>query len=220
MTVSPTRPGPGPVRRSRARAGLVRLATAGAAALAVIGVLAFGFRGGPAPAPEAGTPAGWPTASVQLPGAGTPAAGFNPTDVAWLQLMIPMNERMLRLLDLAPAQAADPAVRALAARIATGHRAELTELRAALRRSGTPEVDVHAGHDMPGMVPLAELAAARTTRGAAFDELVRTGLRAHLAQSVLVARGERTAGAEPGVKALAAGFETSRGAELARLPQG
>ena len=132
--------------------------------------------------------------------------------------MIPMNERMLRLLDLAPARSADPAVRALAARVAAGHRAELAELRAALRRSKTPEVDVHAGHDMPGMVPVATLAAAPRLGSTAFDELVRSGLRAHLTQSVAVARSEQTSGRHPTVRALAATLETTRTTELSRLP--
>lgn len=137
--------------------------------------------------------------------------------MAWLQLMIPLDERILALLDLAPQRAADPAVRALAGRLATGCRAELVRLRVQLRRTGVPEVDVHAGHDMPGMIRLADLAAARAARGPAFDRAVRAAVRAHLDQGVLVSRGERSAGADPGTRALAAEVLRSRTAELSRL---
>ena len=179
-----------------------RVVRALAAVLGVLGVLAFALRGGPDPEPVPPVP----------------AAVANPTDVAWLQLMIPMNDRMLALLDLAPDRAADPGLRALAARVAAGHRAELPRLRALLAGAGVPELPLHAGHDMPGMVPAAELAAAAGARGTAFDRVLLTGLRAHLAQSVRIARGERTAGADPGTRALAAELETTRGGELARLP--
>jgi uncharacterized protein (DUF305 family) len=181
-----------------------RLAAGGLAAVVVLGILGFAARDpGPAPA--------------SAPAAVAPVA-FNPTDVAWVQLMIPMDERLLRLLALAPDRSADPELRALADRLATAHRAEVVRLRALLRRSGVPEVDVHAGHDMPGMVPLAELARAATVRGAAFDRIVVTGLRAHLAQSAKVARSEQAAGAEPATRTLAAESESGRAAELARLP--
>jgi uncharacterized protein (DUF305 family) len=131
--------------------------------------------------------------------------------------MIPMIERTLPMLDLAERQAADPAVGRLASSLAIAHRAELarlTELRQAARLS---DVNVHEGHDMPGMVTAAELDAMRSADGKAFDGLFLRCLRDHLDQSMLVTRGERGSGADPRALALAADLERSRTTQLARL---
>ncbi|MER6169752.1 DUF305 domain-containing protein [Streptosporangium sp. NPDC001681] len=145
--------------------------------------------------------------------AATPAAGFNTTDTAWLQLMIPMDERTLPLLDLGAERGHDPAVRRLAARIRKAHLAELERLREMLGRTGLPATNVHEGHDMPGMVTAADLAALRKATGPAFDRLFADRLREHLDQSAAVARSEQTAGADEGTRALAAAVERARAAQ-------
>ncbi|WP_433236286.1 DUF305 domain-containing protein [Streptosporangium sp. CA-135522] len=146
--------------------------------------------------------------------AATASGGFNTTDTAWLQLMIPMNERVLPLLDLGAERGHDPAVRRLAARARNDHLTELERLRVMLTRTGLPPTNVHAGHDMPGMVTAADLTALRATGGAAFDRLFLDRLREHLQQSAMVSRSEQTAGADDDTRALAAAVERSRGAQL------
>ncbi|MFI6451580.1 DUF305 domain-containing protein [Streptosporangium amethystogenes] len=145
--------------------------------------------------------------------AAAPAAGFNTTDTAWLQLMIPMDERTLPLLDLGAERGHDPAVRRLAARIRKTHLAELERLRETLGRTGLPATNVHEGHDMPGMATAADLAALRKATGPAFDRLFADRLREHLDQSAAVARSEQTAGADEGTRALAAAVERARAAQ-------
>src|SRR5262245_30007323 len=54
---------------------------------------------------------------------GTFNASFNATDVAWLQLMIPMTEQAVRLLDLAPDKAADPRITRLSRSLSADYRA-------------------------------------------------------------------------------------------------
>lgn len=58
------------------------------------------------------------------PGSGPAGSAYTPTDVAWLQLTIAMDRRVLVLLDLAPGRAGDPAVRALAAEVSRARTAE------------------------------------------------------------------------------------------------
>lgn len=87
-------------------------------------------------------------------------APATPTDVGWVQLMTPMNQQAVKLLTLAAERAAEPRVRAFAVRLRTGHEAELNRLRPLLTRMGLPLTDVHAGHDMPGMVTEQDLEAA------------------------------------------------------------
>ncbi len=166
------------------------------------------------------------------------SGSVNPTDVAWLQLMIPMDERVLPLLDLGASRGHAPAVGQLAGRLRAAHVAELARLRAALHATGgqpatgllatdlpttglpatgLPADNPHAGHDMPGMITAAELARLRTAEGPAFDTLFNGHLRAHLRQSRSVTRSEQISGADPGIKALAAAIERTRTTQLSAL---
>ncbi|KAB8189186.1 DUF305 domain-containing protein [Nonomuraea phyllanthi] len=146
-----------------------------------------------------------------------PSGSVNPTDLAWLQLMIPMDERVLPLLDLGASRGHAPAVRRLARRLRTTYVVELAHLRAALHTTGLPADNPHAGHDMPGMVTAVELTRLRTAEGPAFDTLFTGHLRAHLSQSQSVTRSEQVSGADPGVKALAAAVERARANQLSAL---
>ncbi|WP_249713863.1 DUF305 domain-containing protein [Rhizomonospora bruguierae] len=159
------------------------------------------------------------------PAVASPAAAgaFGATDVAWLQLMIPMDEQALALLDLVPSRTTDRAAAEVAARIGAGHRAELADLRALRDRAGLPDTNVHAGHDLPGMVTPAELAEIGRHRGSAFVTRFTSTLLEHLDQGVLVCAGERDAGTDPATKALAAAAQNRRRADLdllAGLPGG
>lgn len=155
-----------------------------------------------------------PPASTPVP---TAEQAFNPTDLAWVELMVPMDEQLLRVLGLATRQAADPAVRKLAAQVSAGHRAELAQLVALRTEGGAPTTNLHEGHDMPGMMTEPEIVALSKTRGADFDRIFEKNLKEHLDQSIVVARGIATAGKEPAVKKLAASIETSRATQLKQL---
>ncbi len=57
---------------------------------------------------------------------------FNPTDVAWIQLEIPMTESVLALTDLAPQRTQNPSLLALASQVAADQRQQLAGLRGLL----------------------------------------------------------------------------------------
>ncbi|MER5323338.1 DUF305 domain-containing protein [Streptosporangium roseum] len=197
----------------------MKAATIGAPVLAALTVLLVArcAAAGPAAHPAAAhLPPPAARETISAPARTTPGA-FNATDVAWLQLMIPMTEQMLRLLELVPEQTSNPRVTRLAARLGAGHRAELPRLRELLGRSGAPGVNVHEGHDMPGMVTAGDLRVLGRTTGAAFDRLLVEHIREHLEQGILVSRGEQGSGAEQAVRALAAVVERTRAAQLALL---
>jgi uncharacterized protein (DUF305 family) len=168
-------------------------------------------------APPAGQAHHAPASSTLVAQPGT-SGQLNPTDLAWLQLMIPMDERVLPLLDLGAAQGHSLAIRRLARQLRDAHVAELTRLRETLRLSGLPADNPHTGHDMPGMIIAAELTRLRAAEGAAFDALFTGHLDAHLRQSLSVTRSEQISGADPGVKALAAAIERTRTTQLSALP--
>ncbi|MEV5716644.1 DUF305 domain-containing protein [Amycolatopsis mediterranei] len=141
---------------------------------------------------------------------------FNPTDVAWLQLVVPMTENALTAARLAPEHTASAAVRS-AAEICSGSQERLlTRLRAVRDRAGLPAGDVHSGHRMPGMVTAADLIALRGDRGAGFDRRLVALLRAHAAQLVVLARGEQASGADAETRELAreVGAEGTRESEV------
>jgi uncharacterized protein (DUF305 family) len=159
-------------------------------------------------------------ASPALPPAQTVAAtdpAFNPTDLAWIELMVPMDEQLLQVLAMASKQSPTPAVRTLAAAISTGHQAELKQLIALRTRAKAPTANQHEGHDMPGMMTEPEVVALSNATGTAFDQLFKKNLKEHLTQSIIVARSIRTAGQEPAVKTLAASIERSRATQLTQL---
>lgn len=143
------------------------------------------------------------TGPAPTAGPASPSSAFNPTDVAWLQLVVPMTENALTAARLAPSRAASPAVRAAAESVAAPEEKLLVRLKAARDRAGLPAADVHSGHRMPGMVTAADLVALRTGGGAEFDRRLIALLRAHAAQLVVLAKGEQTSGADAETKRLA-----------------
>ncbi|MFQ6853229.1 DUF305 domain-containing protein [Streptomyces sp. 35M1] len=195
-----------------------------AAALVLLGALALGGAAGcstaadsvprtPQEQAQEPSPTGTPTPTPTSASASASTA----TDVGWVQLMTPMNQQAAKLLTLAAARAAEPRVRDFAVRLRTGQEAELDRLRALLTRMGLPGTDVHAGHDMPGMVTVRDLEAARAAEGPAFDRLVLLQIRDHLRQSAQVSRSEITSGRRADARELAAALVTARQASLAEL---
>ncbi|MCD9901311.1 DUF305 domain-containing protein [Streptomyces sp. MT29] len=162
-------------------------------------------------------PAPRPSAVCNTAPAPSASASGTPTDAAWVQLMTPMNEKAVALLTLAADRATEPRVRAFATRLRGDQEAELGRLRPLLARMRLPDTDVHAGHDMPGMVTGSDLAAAEAAEGAAFDRLFLTRIRDHLRHSTQVSRSEISAGARADAKRLAAALVTARQAALTEL---
>ncbi|MGW6443407.1 DUF305 domain-containing protein [Lentzea sp. NPDC055074] len=151
--------------------------------------------------------AGCATAPAPPP---APVSPFNATDTAWVQLMIPMNEQLLPALDAAP-----PALAEFAAALRTSHTAELVHLRQLRDRAGLPDTNLHAGHQMPGLVSEADLLAIRTDPSSLAKKL-----HEHLDQTAELARSEQESGTDAATKEFAASVESSRRDQLSRLGQG
>ncbi|WP_157522297.1 DUF305 domain-containing protein [Herbidospora cretacea] len=142
---------------------------------------------------------------------------FNPTDVAWIQLEIPMTESVLALADLAPQRTQNASVLALASQVAAKEKQQLAGLRGLLSEAGLPPTNVHEGHDMPGMVTKSDLLIAQRLNGGPFDKLFRKHLTDFLTQSLLVAKGEQTSGANEATKQYAHDLAAARSTTLADL---
>ncbi|RKR91046.1 uncharacterized protein (DUF305 family) [Micromonospora pisi] len=194
----------------------------GALPLALLAVLVAGCAdsGGKPAAGSGGGGSAAPSVTVSpsgTTGAAGAAGAFNPTDVAWTQLMIALDEKTLLLTDLTPKQTSNPGVRELADQVGKGHRGELTGLRDLLRQAGVAESNEHEGHDMPGMVTADDLRALNDASGPAFDQLFVTNMRDHLEQTVRLARAVKKSGSEPHIRALATQIEQTRTTQLDQL---
>jgi uncharacterized protein (DUF305 family) len=159
--------------------------------------------------------------------AATPPQGGGPspsimvavtTDVAWTQLVIALDERIITVLDLTPTRSRDAGVIALSADIAAQHRSEIEQLRGNLLAMGATDDNPHAEHEMPGMVTAATFTELKQANGSGFDQLLAASLRAHLTQCVSLAQSELKAGTHAATLALAAQVQTSRQRDLSRLP--
>ncbi|MGW0215568.1 DUF305 domain-containing protein [Micromonospora chokoriensis] len=158
---------------------------------------------------SAASPAAAPTVPVVL----------NGTDDAFIQLLIPMNEGALALIDHLDTRrsGADPSLLALLGDLRQAHQAELRDLRGILAAGNVPELNIHEGHQMPGMVTAASLDELRAAPDAEVPSRAAALLRAHLTQTVVLCRGEQTAGGSPELKALAGRIQQARATELSAL---
>ncbi|WBB73651.1 DUF305 domain-containing protein [Micromonospora sp. WMMD1128] len=152
---------------------------------------------------------------------GAPAAPvtLSGTDDAFIQLLLPMDDGVLALIDHLDTRRSttDPALRTVLGDVRTAHRAEVVELRGLLAAGNVPERNIHEGHQMPGMVTDERLADLRAAPDAEVPSRAVGLLRAHLEQTVVLCQGERTAGGSPQVKELAGRIQVTRAAELSAL---
>ncbi|WP_369192250.1 DUF305 domain-containing protein [Streptomyces sp. R08] len=157
------------------------------------------------------------TTSTPPKASAMPTESFSSTDIAWIQLMIPMAERAQQLTDLAPSHAASPELAELAATAGARLHEDQTRLRELLKLAGVPDSNPHEGHNMPGMVSLPTLEKAGAATGKVFDQILADALRAHLNQSTLLCAGERSEGHAGAVKKFAASLARNTTAQVARL---
>ena len=169
---------------------------------------------------QVGDRAGGPAAPQQPPATtatSATTATLSLTDIAFIELMISMNESALPLLDLLASDAHRSTLADAAATLSNTYRAELPRLRAAQSAGGAVEQGLHDGHDMPGFVTDAQLAAVRARVGSELDTVAREMLCGHLNQSLLVTNGELRAGSDPATRAVATQMVAPRTDQLAAL---
>ncbi|MET7424534.1 hypothetical protein [Dactylosporangium sp. NPDC005555] len=143
---------------------------------------------------------------------------LNPTDIAYLQLMISLDTSAAQLFDLIVA-GGDPVLTPIARTAADGHKTELAALRKALTDGGAVEdSSIHAGHDLPGMVVDADMAAIRALPVAQQPAKIAEVLRDHLTGTTALCGSEAKNGSDPATKATAEQVLAAHGALLAQLP--
>ncbi|MEV4623018.1 DUF305 domain-containing protein [Asanoa sp. NPDC049573] len=157
-----------------------------------------------------------PDRAGMAPAPGPSSTGPNTTDIAWLQLLIAMNERLLPVLDLVPPRSGDPAVQLFASVTRRARAAELDSLRGLAAGVTLPSDNPHLQHEMPGMPTAAQTAALTGATGKKFDREFAAVVIAHLDQTSRLCTGEQNAGADPAFRSLAEAIARSVGEERAR----
>jgi uncharacterized protein (DUF305 family) len=155
------------------------------------------------------------TAPTAQPVPSGPPGAFGATEQAFVQLEVATDDQAVKLLDLGAKRAASPRLRAFAATVAADRRTELAELRGLLDAASVPVLNIHQGHDMPGMTTEAELTGLSATSDfdATFVELVE----AHLAESERVAKSAVRAVTNAPTKDLATRMVSERASALEQL---
>jgi uncharacterized protein (DUF305 family) len=180
---------------------LALLAVCGLLLIAQCGAAGGSSSGGPAPAARGG-------------------AGFNATDVMFLQMMLPHQEQGVKLARLAKRHPVRPEVATLAAAIETTEIAEARQMQERLRGWRRPlraNPGEHAAHGGMPQTTDAELAALAEAPPDRFERDFLNLLIAHQDDAVQMARLETGQGEDAWTKRLAQRVAKSRSAEIDQM---
>lgn len=170
------------------------------------------------------TSAGPAASRSQAPGAAAVSAEHNEADLAFVRDMSPHHEGALAMAELASTRAADPAVKALATRIAGAQGPEMERMSDMARAWDAELGGAHSGHSMSGGSSMSmdrerDTAALEPLSGTAFDREFLTRMIAHHEGALPMARAVVEAGENPQAERLAQDVLTSQAAEIAEMKQ-
>jgi len=155
------------------------------------------------------------------------SAGFNATDVAFAQGMIPHHAQAIEMADMVDGRTTNPDVVALATQIRGAQGPEIQTMTGWLNSWGQPipSTDGHGGHDMSGMESMmmsgmmskADMDRLMKSKGSAFDRMWIEMMILHHEGAVEMARSELATGKDPAVKRLAQAVIDGQTAEIATM---
>ncbi|UJW28236.1 DUF305 domain-containing protein [Saccharothrix sp. AJ9571] len=151
-----------------------------------------------------------------------PATGAgNESDIRFSQQMIPHHQQTLEIAALAEQRGTMPLVKETAQEISATEAAEIEQMAGWLRSWNVeiPAGGSHAGHTMPGMLTLQDIAALENAKGAEFDQMWLTTLAKHLREGIAMAKNVQLTGAHPETKALAQKIVEGQEAKIAEITQ-
>ncbi|MEX5712155.1 DUF305 domain-containing protein [Parafrankia soli] len=144
-------------------------------------------------------------------------SAHNNADVMFAQMMIPHHQQAVKMAELAPDRAADPAVLALAQQIGTAQAPEIETMTGWLAAwgepTGMPGAGGHGTDDM-GMMSEGDLTALQTASGPNFDRMFLEMMIRHHGGAIAMARTEQRDGQFPDAVALARTIESTQTTEV------
>ncbi len=192
--------------------------------VSTVAVLVLGAGCGSAadPGPAVVVPGGPGEQARVLPGAEaaerrTPVP-VSPADVEFVTQMIPHHRQAMEMASLAPDRAADPRIKAVAARIDAVQGPEIAVLEAWLARQDR-YLDGHHGasHAMPGMATPTELDALAASTGPAFDRLFVDLMTAHHEGAIAMSQDLGLSGTDITAGEIARDVAVTQRAEIERM---
>lgn len=111
--------------------------------------------------------------SMDMP-ATTTGSNFSSTDLMFAEMMIPHHQQALVMSEFALTRSTNPEVLALAKEISAAQEPEIEQMK-----SWGATGEMHAGHQMDGMLSDDELAALEAASGVEFDRLFLEGMIKH-----------------------------------------
>lgn len=144
---------------------------------------------------------------------------YNDADAAFIKDMTPHHSSAVAMARLAPTQAADAQVKAIAARIMAAQEPEIARMKS-MSEAWKVDMGAAGGHDMGSMGSGAgsdDEAVLKRLQGAAFDKEFLTRMIAHHSSAVDMAQVELDKGKNPQAKELAGQIIKAQQAEIAEM---
>ena len=157
-----------------------------------------------------------------------PESGFNHSDIAFMQMMVPHHAQALDMAELAAERAVDRGVRRIAARVRAAQGPEIVMMSTWLadrsldvpQRDDDPREFDHGshGHDpMMGMLTERQMEQLAAARGERFDRLFLRGMIGHHRGALDMATTAGTSGENVTVAELAGDIGATQLAEISRM---
>jgi uncharacterized protein (DUF305 family) len=146
-------------------------------------------------------------------------------DIRFVQMMIPHHEQALEMAALAPGQAANAKVKALADRIDAAQTAEISSMQSWLRQNARrAQGGHHGGHgsgkapmQMPGMATPQQMAQLKAATGTNFDRLFLNLMITHHQGALTMAKEELDKGTDVIIREMAQEVAITQTAEINRM---
>ncbi len=157
--------------------------------------------------------------------AASAAATFTQADVTFAESMIPHHQQAVKMAAMAEAQASNPEVKELAAKIKTAQQPEIDTMNGWLTVWGRPAPSASMGSEMsgmdhgsmPGMMSDSDMTTLMDAKGAAFDKQFLTMMISHHEGAIEMAEQETAQGSNADAKALAEKIVTDQQAEITTM---
>lgn len=140
---------------------------------------------------------------------------FSPSEIMFLQMMIPHHEQAVTISAMAENQTKNAAILDLAARISAAQQPEIDQMKKLLTDAGLP---ILMDHDMGmnGMIPQSELDKLSQVQDAAFDKLFLAAMILHH-QGAIEMTSSVLDSSNPEIKLLAETITKTQSAEIAEM---
>jgi uncharacterized protein (DUF305 family) len=103
---------------------------------------------------------------------------FSPTEIMFLQMMIPHHEQAVSISSMAGNQTKNPAILDIAKRISEAQQPEIDQMKKLLSDAGLPTLMDH-DMGMNGMIPQSEIDKLSQVQDTAFDKLFLAAMILH-----------------------------------------